>query len=90
MRPCGAERRSNRESCSRSQKGLANLDSIPRDRLPHARLAPLNFHLFALKQALALFDFYGTQLTECDREIEQQLQRLHVPTAESLATSLLG
>jgi transposase len=33
-------------------------------------------HLFALKQALALFDFYGTQLTECDCAIEQQLQRL--------------
>ena len=39
-------------------------------------------HLFALKQALALFDFYGTQLTECDREIEQQLQRLHVTTLQ--------
>src|SRR5262249_1754456 len=35
-------------------------------------------HLFALKQALAWFDFYATQLTECDREIEQQRQRLHV------------
>jgi transposase len=33
-------------------------------------------HLFALKQALELFDFYGTQLTACDREIEQQLQCL--------------
>jgi transposase len=33
-------------------------------------------HLFALKQALALFDFYGTQLAECDRAIEDQLQRL--------------
>jgi transposase len=33
-------------------------------------------HLFALKQALAAFDFWGTQLAECDREIEQQLQRL--------------
>jgi transposase len=33
-------------------------------------------HLFALKQALALFDFYGTQLSACDTEIEQQLQRL--------------
>src|SRR2546427_5030094 len=33
-------------------------------------------HLFALKQALALFDFIGTQLAECDREIEQQLQSL--------------
>lgn len=39
-------------------------------------------HLFALKQALALFDFYATQLTECDSEIEQQLQRLHVHDAE--------
>jgi transposase len=33
-------------------------------------------HLFALKQALAHFDFIGTQLTECDSEIEAQLQRL--------------
>jgi transposase len=39
-------------------------------------------HLFALKQALALFDFYGTQLVECDREIEQQLQSLQVHDAE--------
>ena len=35
-------------------------------------------HMFALKQALAAFDFVGTQLVECDREIEQQLQSLHV------------
>lgn len=35
-------------------------------------------HLFALKQAFALFDFYGTQLVECDREVEVQLQRLCV------------
>lgn len=35
-------------------------------------------HLFALKQAFALFDFYGTQLIECDREIEAQLQSLCV------------
>ena len=35
-------------------------------------------HMFALKQALAAFDFVGTQLLECDREIEQQLQSLHV------------
>jgi len=35
-------------------------------------------HLFALKQALAAFDFVATQLTECDREIEAQLERLHV------------
>jgi transposase len=35
-------------------------------------------HLFALKQALALFDFYATQLAECDREIEAQLESLAV------------
>ena len=35
-------------------------------------------HLFALKQALAGFDFIGTQLDECDREIEAQLGRLQV------------
>jgi transposase len=33
-------------------------------------------HLFALKQALASFDFYSSQLTECDHEIEQQLRSL--------------
>ena len=33
-------------------------------------------HLFALKQALALFDFIGTQLAECDAEIEAQLLNL--------------
>jgi transposase len=27
-------------------------------------------HLFALKQALAAFDFIGIQLAECDHEIE--------------------
>jgi transposase len=29
-------------------------------------------HVFALKQALALYDAYTTQLAECDRQIEQQ------------------
>lgn len=35
-------------------------------------------HLFALKQALALFDFYATQLAEGDQEIEAQLESLVV------------
>ena len=39
-------------------------------------------HLFALKQALDAFDFIGTQLAECDREIEQQLQRLQAHEGE--------
>ena len=35
-------------------------------------------HLFALKQALDAFDFCGTQLAECDAQIQAQLQALHV------------
>ena len=38
-------------------------------------------HLFALKQALGAFDF-GMQLTQCDREIEQQLQSLQAQEGE--------
>jgi len=38
--------------------------------------------LFALKQALDMFDFIGTQLAECDREIEGQLQNLQVHDGE--------
>ena len=30
-------------------------------------------HLFALKQSVDAFDFIGTQLAECDREIDRQL-----------------
>ena len=33
-------------------------------------------HLFALKQALALFDAYGVQLRECDAQLEAMLMRL--------------
>jgi transposase len=39
-------------------------------------------HLFALKQALGMFDFIGTQLAECDREIEQQMQTMHAHDGE--------
>lgn len=39
-------------------------------------------HLFALKQALDAFDFTGTQLAECDREIETQLQCLKAHDGE--------
>ena len=39
-------------------------------------------HLFTLKQALALFDFYGTQLAECDTAIEAQLQTLAAHTGD--------
>jgi hypothetical protein len=39
-------------------------------------------HLFALKQALDAFDFVGTQLSQCDQQIELQLQRLQVHDGE--------
>jgi transposase len=39
-------------------------------------------HLFALKQALAAFDFIGTQLAECDQEIEVQLHHLQTHVGE--------
>ena len=39
-------------------------------------------HLFALKQALGAFDFVGTQLAECDREIQAQLQCLQAHEGE--------
>jgi len=41
-------------------------------------------HLFALKQALDMFDFIGTQLAECDNKIEGQLQNLQVHDGEPL------
>jgi transposase len=33
-------------------------------------------HVFALKQALALYDFYTDQVRECDRELEQRFSAL--------------
>jgi len=34
-------------------------------------------HVFALKQALELFDFYGQQVADCDELMEQQMVMLH-------------
>ena len=39
-------------------------------------------HLFALRQALGAFDFVGTQLAECDAEIERQMQALKAHDAD--------
>ena len=39
-------------------------------------------HLFALKQALNMFDFIATLLAECDAAIEQQMQTMHVHDGE--------
>ena len=33
-------------------------------------------HLFSLKQALELYDFYMQRITECDRQIEEQAKKL--------------
>lgn len=32
-------------------------------------------HLFSLKQALELFDFYTTKISECDRKIKHQIEK---------------
>lgn len=40
-------------------------------------------HLFALRQAVELFDVYDQQIDSCDREIEVQLQRLYGPPPEA-------
>jgi len=39
-------------------------------------------HLFALKQAIAAFDFCGTQLAECDAAIQAQLKVLQICDGE--------
>jgi transposase len=38
-------------------------------------------HLFALGQAVELYDFYRRQIAACDRQIEQQLQRFEDKSA---------
>lgn len=56
----------------------ASLDEIARSLQGNWR----GEHLFALKQAIDAFDFCGTQLAECDSQIEAQLQALHVCEGE--------
>ena len=34
-------------------------------------------HLFSLTQAVELYDFYHQKISECDRELEQQLKTMH-------------
>jgi transposase len=41
-------------------------------------------HVFALKQALALYDAYTEQLRECDGEIERQFQAIKPVSSEEL------
>jgi len=41
-------------------------------------------HLFALEQAVALYDFYTTQLTQCDQEIETKYSVLRPDHHEDL------
>jgi transposase len=41
-------------------------------------------HVFALKQALALFHFYTQQLRECDTEIERQFKAIKPVTRDDL------
>lgn len=39
-------------------------------------------HVFALKQALALYDFYTEQVAECDRQIKREYHKLLEATGE--------
>jgi transposase len=56
------------------QKARASADEIAKSLQGSWRAE----HLFALKQALDAFDFCGTQLAECDAQVQAQLQALHV------------
>jgi transposase len=56
----------------------ASADEIAKSLQGHWRAE----HLFALKQALALFDFIGLQLAECDAAIEAQLHSLQAHDGE--------
>lgn len=38
-------------------------------------------HLFALRQAVEMFDFLGSQLAQCDREVDLQLQAMQMHNA---------
>ncbi len=42
-------------------------------------------HLFVLKQALALFDYYTSQVVECDTQLEQQFAAMK-PRADNIVT----
>lgn len=57
----------------------ASQEEIARSLHGHWRIE----HLFALQQALEHFDFYGTQLAECDRALEASLAKLHAHDGES-------
>jgi len=50
----------------------ASVDDIARSLQGNWRVE----HLFALRQAVEMFDFIGTQLAQCDREVDQQLQAM--------------
>jgi len=44
-------------------------------------------HLFALRQALQAWDFYQAQILECDKQIEQVLQKIGGPPPEDAPKS---
>ncbi|KAG0092343.1 hypothetical protein BGZ92_010131, partial [Podila epicladia] len=39
-------------------------------------------HLFSLKQAVALYDFYAEQLSECDRQLEAMLKAMQIQSGD--------
>lgn len=70
----------NEQTLARMKNGriVASVDEIAKSLQGNWRAE----HLFTLKQALGRFDFIGTQLEECDREIQQQLITLRIDERE--------
>jgi transposase len=70
-------------------------DGVKLAKLKHGRIRPSEAeiakslrgnwrteHLFALKQAVALYDFYGEQLSECDQQLEVMLKAMQIQTGD--------
>jgi transposase len=62
----------------RNGRILASADDIARSLQGNWRTE----HLFTLRQAVDMFDFIGTQLAQCDREVDQQLQAMQAHDAD--------
>lgn len=65
----------------RNGRILASADDIARSLQGNWRAE----HLFALRLAVDMFDFIGTQLAQCDREVDRQLQTMQAHDGQLLA-----
>lgn len=65
----------------RDHRGQASAETIARALQGTWQPEPL----FALQQSLALYDYYHTQMRDCDRVIEEHLQGMALPEVPPLA-----